>query len=125
MIARWAIVGVVLWLAVALGFRFFGQSIFIEGAQGVSWLFLTVPLIVGALTYFLMRLLRVAHSDRSEAASVFAATGLLIGVVEITNYPLVFPNLPTALGDEFAALMFACFAAVVFVGLVSSRVESI
>jgi len=125
MIARWAIVGVVLWLVVALGFRFFGHEVFAVGSRTVPWLFLTVPLVIGAITYVLMRLLRVAHSDRAEAASVFAATGLLVGVVEITNYPLTFPNLPVALSDEFAALMFACFAAVVFVGLVSSRVESI
>lgn len=125
MIARWAIVGMVLWLVVALAFRVFGGSVFVDGSGVVPSLFLTVPLVIGAVTYLLIRVLRVAHSDRAEAASVFAAAGLIVGVFEVTSYQQAFPDLPLALRDEFAALIFACVAAVVFVGLVSSRVESI
>jgi hypothetical protein len=125
MIARWAIAGFILWFVIALAFRFFGQEVFRTGEGGVTTVFIVAPLAIGALTYALLRLLRVASSDRAEAASVFAVTGLIVGIFEIRGYATLFPNLPASLNDEFAALMFACFAAVAFVGLVSSRVESI
>jgi hypothetical protein len=114
-----------MWLAVALAFRFLGQDLFSVGSSGVSWLFLIAPVLLAGATYALLRLLRVAQADRSEAASVFAATGLVVGIVEISGYSKVFPNLSVALGSQFAALMFACYAAVVFAGIVSSRLENI
>lgn len=125
MIARWAGVGFGMWLLLALAFRFLGQEVFRAGPDGVTMVFLLAPILLGAATYTLLRALRVTQSDRSEAASVFAVTGLVVGVLEINNYTAAFPNLPPELSNQFAALMFACFAAVVFVGLVSSRVESI
>lgn len=124
MIARWASVSFVVWLALAIIFRLCGGQFFVAG-NGVTWLFLTLPLLIGIVAYVLFRALRVGHSDRAEAASVFAVTGLVVGLFEVSSYSTIFPDLPVALRDQFAALMFACIAAVVFVGLVSSRVESI
>ena len=124
MIARWVIAGFFLWLAVALGFRFFGQQIFHPGS-GVMWLFIVSPIVAAVVTYVLLKILRVGQSDRAEAASVIAVMGLLAGIVEINLYETIFPNLEAALGNQFAALMFACYAAVVFAGIVSSRLENI
>jgi hypothetical protein len=125
MIARWTIVGFVLWLAVTVAFRFVGQELFRSGPGGVSWLFLTMPLVMFVLTYVLMKVLRVDPSDRAEAASIFAVPGLLIGVYEINSFHAVFPNLDASLGKEFAALMFACYAAVIISGIVSSRLQQL
>lgn len=125
MIARWMIVGFVLWIIVAIAFRIVGQDVFVTGPGGVVWLFLTLPLIMLAITFVLVKVLGVAPTDRSEAASIMAVPGLLIGIYQINSFEIVFPNLDPGLGSEFAALMFACYAAVIIAGIVSSRLEGI
>ncbi len=125
MIARWTIIGFVLWLAVAIAFRLLGQDVFKVGPGGVSWLFMTAPIAMLLATYGLLKLLKVAPSDRSEAASIFAVPGLLVGIYQINSFTAVFPNLDPSLSNEFAALMYACYAAVIIAGIVSSRLENI
>jgi hypothetical protein len=126
MIARWMIVGFVLWLALTVAFRFVGEGVFTEGpAGGISWLFMTAPLVMFGLTYGLLKVFKVDPTDRSEAASIFAVPGLLIGIYEINSFRFVFPDLPEHLNKEFAALMFACYAAVIIAGIVSSRLRGI
>jgi cytochrome bd-type quinol oxidase subunit 2 len=126
MIARWMIVGFVLWLVVTLAFRFVGEDFFTTGPSGnISWLFMTLPFIMFALTFLLLKLFKVDPSDRAEAASIFAVPGLLIGIYEINSFPFVFPNLDPALGPSFSALMFACYAAVIIAGIVSSRLHTL
>lgn len=126
MIARWMIVGFVLWFLVTIAFRFVGQDLFTTGPQGgISWLFMVLPFVMFALTFTLLKLFKVNPSDRAEAASIFAVPGLLIGIYEINSFSFVFPNLDPSLGGSFAALMFACYAAVILSGIVSSRLHSI
>ena len=124
MIARWMIVGFVLWIIVAAAFRFVGQDVFHTG-DGVSWLFMTLPIGMLAITYLLLKIMRVAPTDRAEAASIMAVPGLLIGIYQINSYAIVFPNLDPALSSAFASLMFACYAAVIIAGIVASRLTSI
>ncbi len=125
MIARWMIAGFVLWAAITFSFRFIGQEVFQTGPGGVSWMFMTLPLIMFALTYALLKMFKVAPTDRCEAAAIFAVPGLLVGIYEINSYRVVFPNLDPSLSSEFAALMFACYAAVIIAGIVSSRLQNI
>ena len=125
MIVRWMIVGFVLWIAVALAFRFVGETVFTTGSGGVSWLFMTLPVAFLVITYVFLKILKVAPTDRAEAASIMAVPGLLIGIYEINSFNNVFPNLDPSLGAEFASLMFACYAAVIIAGIVSSRLEGI
>lgn len=125
MIARWMIVGFVIWIAIAAAFRFFGQDVFQTGRDGVTWLFLVLPLAMFVVTYALVKILRVEQTDRCEAAAIFAVPGLLTGIYMINSFENVFPNLDASLSSEFAALMFACYAAVILAGIVSSRLNSI
>jgi hypothetical protein len=125
MIARWMIIGFVLWIIIALAFRFVGQEVFVTGQGGVTWLFLTLPVALLAIMYGLFKVLNVAPTDRSEATSIMALPGLLIGIYQINSFGAVFPNLDPSLGSEFAALMYACYAAVIIAGIVASRLEGI
>ncbi len=125
MIVRWMVVGFVLWIAVALAFRFVGETVFTVGQGGVSWLFMILPVVMLVVTYLFLKILNVAQTDRAEAASIIAVPGLLLGIYEINSFQYVFPNLDPSLGPQFAALMFACYAAVIIAGIVSSRLESI
>jgi hypothetical protein len=119
------IVGFLLWIAVAVAFRFFGQLVFSPGEDGVTWTFMVLPLALLVVTFLVLKALRVAQHDRAEAASVLAVPGLLVGIYEINSFTYVFPNLDPSLGPQFAALMFACFAAVIISGIVTSRLEGI
>jgi Family of unknown function (DUF5367) len=125
MIVRWMAVGFAIWIGIALAFRFVGEAVFTAGPGGVSWLFMTLPLGLLIVTYLLLKIMRVAQTDRAEAASIMAVPGLLVGIYEINSFTSLFPNLDTSLGAEFASLMFACYAAVILAGIVSSRLESI
>jgi hypothetical protein len=116
MIVRWMAVGFALWIAIALAFRFVGEWAFHSGPWGVPWLLLILPLTLWAITYLLLLTLRVTPTDRSEAASIMAVPGLLVGIYEINSFGFVFPNLDSSLGGEFAILMFACYAAVIIAG---------
>lgn len=116
MIVRWMAIGFALWIAIALAFRFVGGLAFHSGPWGVPWLLLILPLALWAITYLLLVVMRVAPTDRSEAASIMAVPGLLVGIYEINSFHFVFPNLDASLGGEFAILMFACYAAVIIAG---------
>jgi hypothetical protein len=125
MIVRWMIVGFVLWIAVALAFRFVGETVFTTGPDGVSWMFMILPVVMLIVTFLFLKILGVAQGDRAEAASIMAVPGLLVGIYEINSFSFVFPNLDPSLGPQFAALMFACYAAVILAGIVTSRLEGI
>lgn len=125
MAVRWMAVGFGFWLAVAVAFRFVGDMLFQPGPGGVSWMFMTLPLALLVITYLVLKVMRVAPTDRSEAASTIAVPGFLFGIYEIDRFSELFPNIDASLGAEFAALMFACYAAVIIAGIVSSRLEGI
>lgn len=124
MIVRWMVVGFVIWIAIAVAFRFVGETVLTAGS-GVSWLFMIMPVALLGVTYLCLKLLNVAATDRAEAASIMAVPGLLVGIYEINSFSMVFPNLDANLFPQFAALMFACYAAVIIAGIVTSRLESI
>ncbi|OQW58132.1 MAG: hypothetical protein A4S17_12025 [Proteobacteria bacterium HN_bin10] len=123
MIVRWMAVGFAFWIAIAAAFRFAGEMVMQPGL--VAWLFMILPVALLVITYLVLKIMRVAPTDRSEAASIMAVPGLLVGIYEINSFQNVFPNLDPQMGNEFASLMFACYAAVIIAGIVSSRLESI
>lgn len=123
MIARWLIIGFVLAIVVVVSFQFVENSFFTTGVGGISWLLMVAPLVMFALTYMLLKVLRVAPHDRSEAASIFALPGFLMGIYEINSFHAVFPNLDAALAPQFAALVYACSAAALLGGVASSRLQ--
>jgi len=122
---RWMAVGFAFWIALAAAFGAFGGMVLQPGPGGVTWAFLTLPIALLVLTYLVLKIMRVPQTDRSEAATTIAVPGFLVGLYEIDRFGALFPNLDPSLGSEFGALMFACFAAVIIAGIVSSRLESI
>lgn len=125
MIARWLIVGFLLFIGISLGFRFGGQYFFVGGKDGLVWAFLVIPVLMFAITWGLLKVLAVDATDRSEAASVLALPGLAIGTYEINSFAAVFPNLDPNLSNTFAALMFLCYGAIIGSGILSSRLVGI
>ncbi|MBX9746457.1 MAG: DUF5367 domain-containing protein [Hyphomonadaceae bacterium] len=121
MIARWMIVGFVLWIIVALAFRFVGGQVFLPGPDGVTWMFMILPVSMLVITYLLLIVLKVEPTDRAEAASIMAVPGLLIGIYQINSFSVVFPDINPSLSASFASLMYACYAAVIIAGIVASR----
>ena len=122
---RWMALGFAFWIGLAAAFSAFGNLALQPGPGGVSYAFLTLPLALLVLTYIVVKIMGVAVNDRSEAATTMAVPGFLVGLYEVDRFGVLFPNLDPSIGSEFAALMFACYAAVIIAGLVSSRLESI
>ncbi|MEZ5955847.1 MAG: DUF5367 family protein [Hyphomonadaceae bacterium] len=122
---RWMALGFGLWIALAALLSAFGNLVLQPGPGGVSWAFLTLPLALLVLTYVAMKIMNVPQTDRSEAATSIAVPGLLVGLYEIDRFGVLFPGIDPSISSEFAALMFACYAAVILAGIVSSRLESI
>lgn len=122
---RWMAVGFALWIGLAAAFSAFGNVVLQPGPGGVSWAFLTLPLALLIITYLAVKIMNVPQTDRSEAATTIAVPGLLVGLYEIDRFGALFPNIDPSISSEFAALMFACYAAVILAGIVSSRLESI
>jgi Family of unknown function (DUF5367) len=122
---RWMALGFAFWIGLAAAFSAFGGFALLPGPGGVSWAFLTLPLALLILTYLVVKLMGVPQNDRSEAATTMAVPGFLVGLYEVDRFAVLFPNLDPSIGNEFAALMFACYAAVILAGIVSSRLESI
>jgi len=125
MIARWMIVGFVLWLLVTAPFRFLPATAMTPGAQHITLLFLIVPAVLFGMTYLALQTLKVDPSDRGEAAAIFAVPGLLVGIYQVSNFGAVFPNLDAGFAPTFSALLFACYAAIVLSGLLFSRIHQI
>jgi len=123
MVARWMIVGAVLWALVMAAFRFATSAVFAASPIGVSWLFMLLPALMFGLTFFLLIALKTERADRAEVAAIFALPGFLIGIYEINSFTAVFPQLSAADGAPFAAIMFASYAAVIIAGIVSSRLQ--
>jgi hypothetical protein len=121
MIARWMIAGFVLWAIVMAGFNFALSS---SGAS-MPWLFLTLPIVMFALTFLLFKVFKVDESDRAEAASIFCVPGMLIGIYLIqAPKEQIFTNLTTPkMNVEFASLLFATYAAIILAGIVFSRLQ--
>lgn len=124
MIARWMIIGFVLWVVVTLSFRFLEQGVFTQGVAGVPLLLFAVPVGMFIITFVLLRLLNVDPADRGEVASIFALPGLLVGIYEINSFHIVFPNLDPSLYATFASFMYASYAAAILAGVISSRMSS-
>lgn len=125
MIARWLFIGVVLAAILTAAFRFAPDGVFVAHGTGVTWMFLVMPLVAFAVTWIFLLVFRVNPSDRGEAAGIFALPGLLAGIYEINSFNFVFPNLDAGIEPQFASLMFACYAAVIFAGLTASRLRQV
>ncbi len=121
MILRAAGVGFLLWLAFTAAFRFAGQYFFIPDETLMLALFIATPLLMAALTFLLLRLLREARGDEAEAAIGLAFPGMFLDVFVTREFPSVFPNLDPALDGAFGALLLLAYGAVVLTGLMSTR----
>ncbi len=122
MIIRAAIAGFVLWLIGTLAFRLAGTYFFYPDENLLLGLFIAAPLVMIAVTWALMKLLGVAPGDQAEAAVGIALPGMALDVFATREFSTVFPDLDPTLDATFGALMLAAYAAVVFAGILFTRI---
>jgi len=122
MIIRAAIAGFVIWLIGTLGFRLAGTYFFYPDEKLLLGLFIGLPLAMVAVTWALMKLLKVAPGDQAEAAIGIALPGMLLDVFATREFSNVFPALDPTLDATFGALMLASYAAIVFAGVLFTRI---
>ena len=123
MIVRAAILGLVAWFAATLSFRFYGQVFFAPDAGGHLSLFIASPLAAIALTWVAMRLLKVQPGDQGEAAVAIALPGMALDAYAVSEFATVYPNLDPTLDGTFGALMLVVHAAIVFTGLLFTKLQ--
>ncbi|MBI1252594.1 MAG: hypothetical protein GC189_14120 [Alphaproteobacteria bacterium] len=121
MILRGAGFGFALWLAATLAFRFYGHVFFYPDERLQLMLLIGAPIAMMVLTALLLRLIAEARGDEAEAAIALAFPGMAMDVFVVTNFAQVFPNLDQSLSEAFAGLMLACYAAVIFTGLMLTQ----
>jgi hypothetical protein len=122
MIIRAAIAGFVLWLIATLAFRFLGTWFFYPDERLLLGLFIAAPILMIAVTWASMKALNVAPGDQAEAAIGLALPGMVLDVFAVREFASVFPALDPTLDATFGALMLVSYAAMVFAGLLFTRI---
>lgn len=123
MIIRAALMGLVLWFAAFLAFRLAGDMFFYPDPNGQLLLLVAVPIAMVALGWLCMRLLGVRRGDEAEAAVALALPGMGLDAYAAYRFVEVFPNLDPMLDGAFGALMLAGYGALIFAGLLFTRLQ--
>ncbi|MES1158365.1 MAG: hypothetical protein ABUL42_00575 [Terricaulis silvestris] len=121
MILRAMGLGFLLWLANAALFRFAGSYFFTPSTLSPYALFAGALLIGAAMGFVLLKVLREAPGDEGEAAIGVAFPSLLLNAVLTYNFSTAFPDLDPALDGVYGGLAMAYGAAMVFMGLMLTR----
>lgn len=117
MILRAMGLGFVLWLALAVIFRFFGQMFFLPDESWRLYTFLSAPLIGVAAAFLLLKVLKEARGDEGEAAIGIALPVLFLNGVATHEFPRAFPNIDPTLDATFGAWTLLFVGAILFMGL--------
>ncbi len=122
MIMRAMAIGFVLWLIDAAIFRFAGQYFFLPDVAPPFALAGVVALLGALLAFVVLKVLREAPGDECEAAVSLAMPSLLLNALLLHEFGQIFPNLDSALDGVFGALAMIYAAAMVFTGLLMTRI---
>lgn len=117
MIIRAMGLGFVLWLAVAVVFRFFGQVFFLPDEQTRLIAFLSAPVIGVLAGVVLLKLLKEAHGDEGEASIGVALPTMFLNGFAAHEFSRAFPNIDPTLDATFGAWSLLFAASILFTGL--------
>ncbi|GIK48385.1 MAG: DUF5367 family protein [Hyphomonadaceae bacterium] len=121
MIMRAMGLGFLLWVLNFAIFRLLGQEFFYPGVAPPFLLFAAVAAIGAAITFVLLKLLREARGDESEAAVSVALPSLLLNALLLHEFGMVFPNLDSAMDGVYGALALIYAAAITLTGLMMTQ----
>jgi hypothetical protein len=110
-----------LWLANFALFRFAGERFFLPSPNLPLILFGATAVIGAAMAFILLKVLREARGDEGEAALSVAFPSLLLNAFLTLQYASIFPNLDGAMDGVYGALAMIYAAAMVFTGLMMTR----
>lgn len=121
MILRAMGLGFVLWLLIAVLFRFAGQMFFMpdEGPRLIA--FLSAPVAGVVAAFVLLKLLREAPGDEGEASIGVALPGMFLNGFAAHEFPRAFPNLDPTLDATFGAWSLLFAASILFMGLAMTK----
>jgi hypothetical protein len=122
MIMRAMAIGFILWLANAAIFRFAGQYFFLPDVAPPIALAGAVAVLGVLITFVVLKIMREAPGDESEAAVSLALPSLMLNALLLHEFGQVFPNLDSALDGVYGALAMVYAAAMIFTGLLMTRI---
>jgi len=117
MIVRAMGLGFLLWLAIAVAFRFAGHYVFRPEMDTRLIVYVSAPLLGIVAGLVLMQVLREAPGDEGEAAIGLSFPALVLNAVAALEFDLAFPNLNTSTAPLFGAWTLLFVGAILFVGL--------
>ena len=117
MILRAMGLGFLLWLAVAIVFRLFGQMFFLPDESIRLIAFLSAPVLGVVAAMLILKLLREAPGDEGEASIGVALPGLILNGVITHEFPRLMPNIDPTLDATFGAWSLLFGASILFMGL--------
>lgn len=121
MILRGMAIGFLLWVINAAIFRFAGQYFFVPQVAPPYLLFVLIAFLGAAIAFVLLKVMREAPGDEGEAAVTLAFPSLLLNALLTHEFAMVFPNLDAGLDGVFGGLAMVYAAAMVFTGLLMTR----
>jgi hypothetical protein len=122
MILRAMGLGLLLWIATAAAFRFWGQYFFSPDENGRLITLIATPIIGAIVAFILLKLLHEARGDEAEAAVGIAFHGLLLDAFITHQFANVMPNLDPALDSVYGTLALLFGAGIIFTGLLTTQI---
>lgn len=116
-----SIVGVIVWFAATLLFRFYGHMFFTTDEILYAILFIVAAPVCWGFMVLYLGVLNVMPENRALAAVSFVLPGMVLDALVTANFALVFPNLDISLDAKFGALMMFAYASLLFGGYSSDR----
>jgi len=116
-----SVVGIIVWLAATLLFRFYGEFFFTTDEILYAILFVVAGPVCWGFMVLYLGVLNVLPENRALAAVSFTLPGMALDALVTANFALVFPKLDVSLDAKFGALMLFAYAAMLFGGFSSDR----
>ena len=123
MIIRAALAGIVFWFLGLAAFRFAGPLFFYPDERLLLGMFIAAPILMIAIAWAMFKILGVALGDQAEAAIAFSIPGMLFSAYVTSEFSTLFPPLDPMLDAPFGALMLEANAAILFAGLLFTRLQ--
>jgi hypothetical protein len=117
---RVGIIGVVIWAAATAALRFRGEWLFesVETSRALLLLGVSLPLMIGVAVAVLGRF---HGAEKSRAAIVLVAPGMLLDTISAVAFPNVFPNIRADAAGLFGGWLLFCNVVVLLTAVLWSR----
>ncbi|MGJ1386208.1 DUF5367 domain-containing protein [Sphingobacterium spiritivorum] len=112
-------IGFLIWLLATIAFRVAGQYFFItDSAVVLSILYIIVVPVLGSVTVFTCRKLRLTGLENVVAGVLLVLPGMLIDTFVIQFFGNIFPNMPASNAATFGSWLMWAYTIVLITSII-------